>query len=86
MTGWSDFNGDDLPPSLHGHYTRFLTTTEQSAPLQRIGTFGLAVGAACAFSLGIARQGSHVPYKSLIELRAAYMPDAAWAVSGHPPS
>src|SRR5665647_3578892 len=28
------------------------------------------------------RPGSHVPYKSPIELRAAYMPDAAWAVSG----
>src|SRR5271167_3099289 len=49
-------NGDDLPPSLHGHYTRFITTTGQSAPLRRIGTFGLAVGAACAFSLGIAGQ------------------------------
>src|SRR5438034_2541698 len=32
------------------------------------------------------RTGSHVPYKSLVELRAAYMPDAARAVSGHPPS
>src|ERR1700731_3468522 len=32
------------------------------------------------------RLGSHVPYKSLVELRAAYMPDAAWAVSVHPPS
>src|SRR6202043_2392956 len=32
------------------------------------------------------RPGSHVPYKSLIELRAAYTPDAAWGVSGHPPS
>ncbi len=32
------------------------------------------------------RPGSHVPYKSLIELRAAYMPDAAWAVSVHLPS
>jgi hypothetical protein len=32
------------------------------------------------------RPGSHVPYKSQIELRAAYMPDAAWAVSVHPPS
>jgi len=30
------------------------------------------------------RPGSHVPYKSPIELRAAYMPDAAWAVSGIP--
>jgi hypothetical protein len=38
------------------HYTRFLATTKQSAPPRRIGTFGLAVGAACAFSLGIAGQ------------------------------
>jgi hypothetical protein len=30
--------------------------------------------------------GSHVPYKSLVELRAAYMPDGTWAVSGRPPS
>ena len=30
------------------------------------------------------RPGSHVPYKSQIELRAASMPDAAWAVSGIP--
>src|SRR6202011_1163738 len=29
---------------------------------------------------------THVPYKSQIELRAVYMPDAAWAVSGHLPS
>src|SRR5438270_4124238 len=49
-------NGGDPPPSLHGHYTRFLATTKQSAPARRIGTFGLAVGAACAFSLGIAGQ------------------------------
>jgi hypothetical protein len=33
---------------------RFTTTTEQSAPNPRIGTFGLAIGAACAFSLLIA--------------------------------
>src|SRR5262245_17455815 len=45
-----------LLPSLHGHYTRFITSTKQSAPLRRIGTFGLAVGAACAFSLAIAGQ------------------------------
>ena len=31
------------------------------------------------------RVGSHVPYESLVELRAAYMPYAARAVSGHPP-
>src|SRR6202163_1819729 len=49
-------NFGDPPPSLHEHYPRFITTTRQSAPLRRIGTFGLAVGAACAFSLGIAGQ------------------------------
>src|SRR5215468_9959859 len=49
-------NDDGPPPSLHGHYTRFNATTRQSVPLRRIGTFGLAVGAACAFSLGIAGQ------------------------------
>src|SRR5262245_66637523 len=49
-------NDDDPPPSLHGHYSRFIPTTRQSVPLRRIGTFGLAVGAACAFSLGIAGQ------------------------------
>jgi hypothetical protein len=31
------------------------------------------------FSLHIGTTGSHVPYKSLIRLRAAYMPDAARA-------
>src|SRR5271168_3986750 len=44
------------PLSLHGHYTRFTATTRQSAPLRRIGTFGLAVGTTCAFSLVIAGQ------------------------------
>jgi len=49
------FNGDDLPlcstgiTPLHNYY-------EQCAPLRRIGTLGLAVGAACAFSLSIAGQ------------------------------
>src|ERR1700738_4441221 len=85
VASWLAPNGDDLPPSLHEHYTRFITTTGQSAPLRRIGTFGLAVGAACAFPCH-RRPGSHVPYQSQIELRAAYMPDAAWAVSVHPPS
>ena len=33
------------------------------------------------FSLHIGTTGSHVPYKSLIRLRAAYMPDAARAAS-----
>ena len=76
IAGWPGLNGDDLPPSLQPHYRAFITTTRQSAPLRRIGTFGLAVVAACAFSLGIAGQVSHVPYMSLVELRATYTPDA----------
>jgi len=41
VAGWPDLKGDDLLPSLRGHYTRFNTTTEQSAPDRCIGTFGL---------------------------------------------
>jgi hypothetical protein len=52
----AQINRDDPPPSLHDHYSRFFTSTRQSAPLRRIGTFGLAVRAACTFSLGIAGQ------------------------------
>src|ERR1700736_3077349 len=65
-------NGGDPPPSLHGHYTRFITTTGQSAPLRRIGTFGLAVGAACAFSLGIA--GQVLTFRTRARLRFAPPP------------
>jgi len=54
VASWARFIVDDPPPSLHNHYSRFVATTEQSAPFRRISTFGLAVGAACAFSLGIA--------------------------------
>src|SRR6202040_2315733 len=56
VASWLAPNGDDLPPSLHEHYTRFITSTGQSAPLRRIGTFSLAGFTACAFSLGIAGQ------------------------------
>src|ERR1700732_5025904 len=63
--------GDPLP-SLHGHYPRFITTTEQSAPLRRIGTFGLAFGAACAFSLGIA--GQVLTFRTRARLRFAPPP------------
>src|ERR1700683_4153565 len=37
-------------------FPRFITTTGQCAPLRCIGTFGLAVVAACAFSLTITGQ------------------------------
>jgi len=45
----------------------------------RIGTLALAVLAAWGVSLSIGTTGSHVPHKSLVELRATYMPDAARA-------
>jgi len=64
---------------LHRYY-------EAVRPLLRIGTFGLAVLAACAFSLGIAGKVLTFRIKSLVELRAVYMLDAARPVSGHPPS
>src|SRR6202165_5923172 len=51
---------------------RFNTTTGQSAPLRRISTFGLAVGAACAFSLGIA--GQVLTFRTRARLRFAPPP------------
>ena len=56
MTGWPKSSDGDPPPSLRPHYRAFITTTRRSAPLRRIGNFGLAVVAACAFSLVIAGQ------------------------------
>src|SRR5215813_1350290 len=53
-----DFHPEPLTDpdlSLSTHPAR-ATARRQSAPLRRIGTFGLAVVAACAFSLGIAGQ------------------------------
>ena len=75
---WPRLN--NAAPSLQPHYRAFITTTGCSVPVLRIGTLILAVLAACD-SLPLHRStGSHVPYKSLVELRAAYMPDAARAV------
>ncbi len=75
-----------LPPSPQHHYRAFITTTSQAAPLRRIGTFGLAVVAACAFSLGIAGQVLRFRKKSPVALRATYMPDAARAAFRQPPN
>ena len=65
-------------------YRAFFPNTSCSVPVHGIGTLILAVLAACDCSFYIGATGSHVPYKSLVELRAAYMPDAARAVSGIP--
>jgi hypothetical protein len=81
---WPRLN--NAAPSVQPHYRAFVPTTSHSAPVFRIGTLVLAVLAACDFSLGIGMTGSHVPYKSLVELRAAYMPDATRADFRVPPS
>ena len=70
---------DNAAPLVQPHYRTFIPTTDCSAPVLRIGTQVLAVLAACDRSLRIGTTGSHVPYKSLVELRATYMPDAARA-------
>jgi hypothetical protein len=36
------------------------------------------------FSLNIGTTGSHVPHKSLVQVRATFMPDAAQAVNRFP--
>src|SRR6266576_1211827 len=54
--GGNDLRARFIVSFAVGRRSRWRTTTGQSAPLRRIGTFGLAVGAACAFSLGIAGQ------------------------------
>ncbi len=77
---------NNAAPSVQSHYRTFNPTTSRSAPVLRIGTPVLAVVAACDRSLGIGATGSHVPYKSLVELRAAYTPDAARAAFRQPPN
>ena len=48
-----DFQPCRLLTSLQPHYRTFITTTGCSAPANRFGTFALAVGTACDFSLSI---------------------------------
>src|ERR1035437_9302089 len=76
---WPVARLNNAAPSLQPHYRTFITTTGCSAPVLRIGTLVLTVLAALDFSLCIGATGSHVPYKSQVELRAAYMPDTGRA-------
>ncbi len=75
---WPPLN--NATPLVQLHYRAFIPTTGCSAPVLRIGTLALTVLAACGVSLYIGTTGSHVPYESLVELRATYMPDAVRAV------
>src|ERR1700746_2754093 len=70
VASWLAPNVGDLPPSLCERYTRFITITEQSAPLRRIGTFGLA-GSPLVLFPWHRRPGSQVPYESPNESHAS---------------
>jgi len=72
VASWLAPNVGGLPPFAPRALPRFNTTTGQSAPLRRISTFGLAVGAACAFSLGIA--GQVLTFRTRARLRFAPPP------------
>ena len=54
----------------------FIPTTSDSAPVSRIGTLALAEAVRLSFSLYIGTTGSCVPYQSLDQGHAAFMPDA----------
>src|SRR5258708_38604595 len=58
--------------------TRFVATTRQCAPLRRIGTFGLAVGAACALTTaacgGLRSTPDSRPRRVLLHLSYSYAP------------
>src|SRR5260370_33409667 len=72
---------DDDTPSVQSHYRTFFTNTGVSAPVLRIGTQTLAVTDRSGFSLRIGATGSCVPYRSLSQIHAAFMPDAGCAIS-----
>src|ERR1017187_5926379 len=85
LTQLAQLNGDDPPPSLHRHYPlHHYYRAVRPSPAHRY--FQPRGWSRLRFFPWHRRPGSHVPYKSQIELRAVYMPDAAWAVSVHPPS
>jgi hypothetical protein len=68
---WTPF----APAPLQGLH-RYYEVLRPCAPHRYSGPCGFS---RLDVSLGIGATGSHVPYKSLVRLRAAYMPDAARA-------
>jgi len=74
-------SGLDGAPSVQSHYRTFDPTMSASAPVPRLGTLTLAEALRWGLSLCIGATGSYVPHQSLNQDRAAFMPDASWAVS-----
>src|SRR5262249_42241046 len=63
---------------------RFTATTKQSAPSPVHRYFRpRGLSRLCLFPWH-RRLGSHVPYESLVELRAAYMPDRSGSIRASP--
>ena len=77
---------NDDAPSVQFHYRTFSPTTSASAPVPRIGTLTLAEAVRLGFSLHIGTTGSYVPYQSLDQDHAAFMPEASWAVDRFAPN
>ncbi|AMM18589.1 hypothetical protein AX768_30660 (plasmid) [Burkholderia sp. PAMC 28687] len=76
---------DDDAPSVQSPYRTFNPTTGVSAPVPRISTLILAETFRLDFFLPMGTTGSQVPYQSLNQSQAAFVPDADWAVSRHRP-
>src|ERR1700739_629714 len=84
--------GGTLTLLIHALPSAHYELLRPCAPLRYSGPCGVR---RLDVSLGIGATGSHVPYKSLVELRAVYMPDAtragfrllpSWSRrKGHPP-
>ena len=75
----------DAAPSLHVHYTHFLTTTNSSAPVSHNDTLILIISVICISLLTLRRPVPVVPAKSLIQRHACYTPDTIYAAFGiHP--
>jgi hypothetical protein len=79
-------NGDGLPPSLQPPLQGLRRYYEAVRPSPALRYFRPHGWSRLRLFPCHRRPGSHVPYRSLVELRAAYTPDAARSVSGHPPS
>ena len=77
---------DNVAPSVQPHYRTFDPTTGDSAPVPRVSTLALADAFRLDFSLRIGTTGSYVPYQSLNQGHAAFMPGASWAVNRLPPT
>lgn len=78
---WRPFGPVSLQ-DLHPYYEH----TNTSAPVPRIGTLTLTESIRLDFSLRIGTTGSQVPYRSLSQSHAAFVPDAGGAVSRSRPT